>query len=42
VTGVPEPEEWLLLGLAAAMLLGYAYRRRLMRGRWGMDATGIW
>jgi hypothetical protein len=29
VTGVPEPEEWLLLGLAAAILLGYAYRKRL-------------
>jgi putative PEP-CTERM system integral membrane protein len=29
VTGVPEPEEWLLLGLAMAMLLGYAYRERL-------------
>jgi putative PEP-CTERM system integral membrane protein len=33
VTGVPEPEEWLLLGLAAAMLLGYAYRRRLSSRR---------
>jgi putative PEP-CTERM system integral membrane protein len=33
VTGVPEPGEWLLLGLAAAMLLGYAYRERLVRGR---------
>jgi putative PEP-CTERM system integral membrane protein len=25
--GVPEPHEWLLLGLAAALLLYYAYRR---------------
>ncbi|MDY7079207.1 MAG: TIGR02921 family PEP-CTERM protein [Chloroflexota bacterium] len=25
VTGVPEPEEWLLLSLAAAMLLWYTY-----------------
>jgi putative PEP-CTERM system integral membrane protein len=33
VTGVPEPEEWLLLGLAVAMLLGYAYRRRLSTRR---------
>ena len=33
VTGVPEPEEWLLLGLAAAMLLGYAYRGRLVGRR---------
>jgi len=32
VTGVPEPEEWLLLGLAAAMLLGYAYGRRRVGG----------
>jgi putative PEP-CTERM system integral membrane protein len=27
VTGVPEPEEWLLLALAAAMLVWYARRR---------------
>ena len=29
VTGVPEPEEWLLLALAAAMLIGYVYVTRL-------------
>lgn len=29
VTGVPEPEEWLLLALAAAMLLWYTYTRQL-------------
>ena len=28
VTGVPEPEEWLLLALAAALLAWYAYTRR--------------
>lgn len=28
VTGVPEPEEWLLLGLAAAMLTWYFYKTR--------------
>jgi putative PEP-CTERM system integral membrane protein len=28
VTGVPEPEEWLLLALAAAMLIGYFYMTR--------------
>jgi putative PEP-CTERM system integral membrane protein len=28
VTGVPEPHEWLLIGLAALMLAGYALRRR--------------
>lgn len=28
VTGVPEPEEWLLIGLAAGMLLRYLYTRR--------------
>jgi len=28
VTGVPEPEEWLLLALAAAMLIGYGYKMR--------------
>jgi putative PEP-CTERM system integral membrane protein len=28
VTGVPEPEEWLLLALAVAMLGGYAYISR--------------
>jgi putative PEP-CTERM system integral membrane protein len=31
LSGVPEPEEWLLLSLAAAMLAWYAYRRRLAR-----------
>ncbi len=29
VTGVPEPEEWLLLGLAAAMLGWYVWQDRL-------------
>lgn len=29
VTGVPEPEEWLLMGLAAAMLVWYVYKNRL-------------
>ena len=29
LTGVPEPEEWLLIGLAVAMLLWYANRQRL-------------
>jgi putative PEP-CTERM system integral membrane protein len=28
VMGVPEPEEWLLLALAAAMLVGYVYVTR--------------
>jgi putative PEP-CTERM system integral membrane protein len=28
VTGVPEPEEWLLMGLAAGMLVWYIYTRR--------------
>lgn len=28
VTGVPEPHEWLLIGLAALMLAGYVLRRR--------------
>ena len=28
VTGVPEPEEWLLIGLAAAMLGWLAYSSR--------------
>lgn len=28
VTGVPEPEEWLLIGLAAGMLVWYLYTRR--------------
>jgi hypothetical protein len=27
VTGVPEPEEWLLIGLAAGMLVWYLYTR---------------
>jgi putative PEP-CTERM system integral membrane protein len=31
LTGVPEPEEWLLIGLAVAMLLWYANRHRLAR-----------
>lgn len=28
LTGVPEPHEWLLIGLAAAILMYYAYSRR--------------
>jgi putative PEP-CTERM system integral membrane protein len=28
LTGVPEPEEWLLIGLALALLIWYAYRQR--------------
>ncbi len=28
LTGVPEPEEWLLLSLAAALLVWYTYRKR--------------
>jgi putative PEP-CTERM system integral membrane protein len=28
LSGVPEPEEWLLLSLAIALLLWYAYRQR--------------
>ncbi len=28
ITGVPEPEEWLLLGLITAMLSWYIYKRR--------------
>jgi putative PEP-CTERM system integral membrane protein len=28
VTGVPEPHEWLLIGLAVVMLAGYAWRRK--------------
>jgi len=28
VTGVPEPHEWLLIGLAAVMLAGYWWRRK--------------
>jgi putative PEP-CTERM system integral membrane protein len=31
LTGVPEPEEWLLISLAVAMLLWYANRQRLAR-----------
>ncbi len=37
VTGVPEPEEWLLLALAAAMLGWYGWRRR---GDGGSTAPG--
>ena len=29
LTGVPEPEEWLLLSLVAALLIWYASRKRL-------------
>jgi hypothetical protein len=28
LVGVPEPEEWLLLGIMTALLVWYAYRRR--------------
>lgn len=31
LAGVPEPQEWLLIGLAVAMLLWYTYRQRLVR-----------
>jgi putative PEP-CTERM system integral membrane protein len=31
LTGVPEPEEWLLIGLAVALLLWYAAKRGLIR-----------
>ncbi|NTU86361.1 MAG: TIGR02921 family PEP-CTERM protein, partial [Chloroflexales bacterium] len=31
VTGVPEPEEWLLIAVGAALLAWYAWRRRLAR-----------
>jgi putative PEP-CTERM system integral membrane protein len=31
LTGVPEPEEWLLMGLAGALLLWYAVKRGLVR-----------
>jgi putative PEP-CTERM system integral membrane protein len=33
VTGVPEPEEWLLLTLATAMLIWYVYTTRLKARR---------
>jgi putative PEP-CTERM system integral membrane protein len=33
VTGVPEPEEWLLIALAAAMLIGYARKMQLVPRR---------
>lgn len=33
LTGVPEPEEWLLIGLAVAMLLWYANQQRLASQR---------
>jgi putative PEP-CTERM system integral membrane protein len=33
LTGVPEPEEWLLIGLATAMLAWYALRPRLAMQR---------
>ena len=29
VTGVPEPEEWLLIGLSAIMLIWYVRRNQL-------------
>jgi putative PEP-CTERM system integral membrane protein len=31
LTGVPEPEEWLLMGLAGALLVWYAAKRRMIR-----------
>jgi putative PEP-CTERM system integral membrane protein len=31
ITGVPEPEEWLLLALAAGMLIWYGYGRMKLR-----------
>ncbi|MBI4791139.1 MAG: TIGR02921 family PEP-CTERM protein [Chloroflexi bacterium] len=31
VTGVPEPHEWLLIGLAVAMLAAYAFRKRRLQ-----------
>ena len=31
LTGVPEPHEWLLMGLAAALLCWYASQRRMRR-----------
>jgi hypothetical protein len=35
VTGVPEPEEWLLLAVAAGMLVWYAWGRGSgLRRRW--------
>ncbi len=33
VTGVPEPHEWLLIGLAVVMLAAYAFRDRLAAAR---------
>ena len=33
VTGVPEPEEWLLIALAAAMLIWYARKTQLVPWR---------
>jgi hypothetical protein len=33
LTGVPEPEEWLLIGLAVAMLLWYANQQRMASQR---------
>jgi putative PEP-CTERM system integral membrane protein len=35
VTGVPEPEEWLLLAVAVGMLVWYAYTKRLVPRRVG-------
>jgi putative PEP-CTERM system integral membrane protein len=32
VTGVPEPEEWLLMFLGAALLAAYLYRQRRLLG----------
>lgn len=33
ITGVPEPEEWLLIALAVAMLMGYVYKTRIAPAR---------
>jgi len=31
LTGVPEPEEWLLIGIVVALLFWYAAKQRLVR-----------
>ncbi|MBI5301829.1 MAG: TIGR02921 family PEP-CTERM protein [Chloroflexi bacterium] len=38
ITAVPEPHEWLLLALAAAMLGWYAYKRR---GQWAVSSGAV-
>ncbi len=37
VTGVPEPEEWLLLALVGAMLMWYLYKKRNRAGSFGFS-----